>query len=144
MRTSVFMGLALAAVVGVAPRAQAAAYDFSAGSWIIPMDTCNQPSQSFNGTTFSGTNTASTIHGTPGNCPEGALPGRDGLLKAYGLVYRLLQHNVPVYYILDGTKNQIDSPDLTVTSTSGTPVSVVTHSGAIATYGNTTEFMNAT
>jgi hypothetical protein len=58
-------------------------------------------------------------------------------------VYRLLEHNVPVYYILDTTKSQIDSPDLTITSTTATPVSVVTHAGAVAGYGNTTEFMVA-
>jgi hypothetical protein len=127
-----------------APRARAAAYDFSAGSWIIPMDTCYQPSQSFNGTSFSGSNVASTIHGANGNCPDGVLPGRDGMLKAYGLIYRLLAHNVPVYYILDTTKNQIDSPDLTITSATGTPVVAVTHAGAVAGYGNTTEFMLAT
>ena len=140
MRRALFLAVA---VIIATPRAHAAAYDFSAGSWIIPMDTCNQPSQSFNGTSFSGTNVSSTIHGTPGNCPEGALPGRDGLLKAYGLVYRLLEHNVPVYYILDTTKNQIDSPDLTVTSTTATPVAAVTHAGAVGSFGNTTEFMNA-
>ena len=32
----------------------AAATDFSAGSWIIPMDTCGQVSQSFNGGSFDG------------------------------------------------------------------------------------------
>ncbi|MCU1280819.1 MAG: hypothetical protein JWM53_4365, partial [bacterium] len=63
---------------------------------------------------------------------------------AYGLVYRLLQNNVPVYYILDTTKTAIDSSDLTITSTTATPVSVVTHSGTLSTYGNTSEFMGST
>ena len=49
-------------------------------------------------------NEVSTIYGAPTSCPDGAIAGKDGVLKAYGLIYRLLQNNVPVYYILDTTK----------------------------------------
>ena len=148
MRRSVFVGIVVAGcVVAAGPRAHAAAYDFSAGSWIIPMDACYQPTQSFKGGTtvsFSGSAETSTIYGSASSCPDGALSGKDGVLKAYGFVYRLLQHNVPVYYILDTTKTAVDGVDLTVTSTTGTPVSQVIHSGSTSTYGNTTEFMKST
>jgi hypothetical protein len=137
---SIVVAVALAASV----RAEAAAYDFSAGSWIIPMDSCNQPSQPFNGSAFAGTNSASTVYGANSSCPEGVQTGRDGILKAYGLVYRLLQNNVPVYYILDTAKSAVDSADMTLTSTTGTPVALVTHSGPTAGYGGLTEFMDST
>jgi len=131
-------------LVGASSRAHAAAYDFSAGSWIIPMDACYQPSQSFNGTSFSGSNETSTIYGATSNCPDGSLAGKDGVLKAYGFIYRLLENNVPVYYILNTSKSAVDGVDLTITSTTGTPVSQVVHSGSTSTYGNTTEFMKST
>ena len=143
MRRSVFMGIVVGCALAAAPRAHAAAYDFSAGSWIIPMDACYQPSQSFNGTSFSGTNEASTIYGATTNCPDGQITGHDGVLKAYGFVYRLLQNNVPVYYILDTTKTAVDGVDLTVTSTTGRPVQLVTHSGTLSNYGSETQFMNS-
>ncbi|HXU71970.1 MAG TPA: hypothetical protein VN947_21705 [Polyangia bacterium] len=146
MRTSALLGIVAAgSLVAFAPRAHAAAYDFSAGSWIIPMDACNQPSRAFNGSSFNGSNETSTIYGSASSCPEGSITGKDGVLKAYGLIYRLLQNNVPVYYILDTTKSGVDQPDLTITSTTATPVSRVTHSGGTySTYGNTSEFMNST
>ncbi|MCU1283531.1 MAG: hypothetical protein JWM53_7077 [bacterium] len=144
MRRLVFMGIVLGCTLVAAQRAHAAAYDFSAGSWIIPMDSCYQPSQQFNGSSFAGTNAVSTVYGANTSCPDGVQAGRDGILKAYGLVYRLLQNNVPLYYILDTTKAGIDSPDMTITSSTATPVSLVTHSGALSTYGNTSEFMVST
>jgi len=144
MRTSAFIALAIGCGFVATPRAHAAAYDFSAGSWIIPMDACYQPSQSFNGTSFDGTNEPSTIYGATTNCPDGQITGRDGVLKAYGFVYRLLQHNVPVYYILNTSKTAVDAVDLTITSSTGTPVSQVIHSGSTSTYGNTQEFMKST
>ena len=149
MRRSGFVGIVVAGcmIAAAAPRAHAAAYDFSAGSWIIPMDACYQPTQSFKGgttVTFSGSPSTSTVYGSTGSCPDGALASKDGLLKAYGFIYRLLQNNVPVYYILDSTKTAVDGVDLTITSTTGTPVSQVIHSGSTSTYGNTQEFMKST
>lgn len=147
MRRSGLVGIVVAGcIVAAAPRAHAAAYDFSAGSWIIPMDACYQPTQSFKGgttVTFSGTSETSTVYGGASSCPDGALAGKDGVLKAYGFVYRLLQNNVPVYYILNTNKTSVDAVDLTITSTTATPVSQVIHSGSTSTYGNTQEFMKA-
>ncbi len=146
MRRSTFVGIVVAGCViaAAAPRARAAAYDFSAGSWIIPMDACYQPTQSFNGSSFAGSNQSSTIYGATTSCPDGSLAGKDGVLKAYGLIYRLLQNNVPVYYILNTNKTAVDGVDLTVSSTTGTPVTQVIHSGSTSTYGNTQEFMKST
>ncbi|MGZ3405411.1 MAG: hypothetical protein ACXVAN_03140, partial [Polyangia bacterium] len=144
MRRLAIVAIVVGSGLVAARPAHAAAYDFSAGSWIIPMDTCYQPSQTFNGTLFDGTNEASTVYGANTSCPDGAQTGRDGVLKAYGLIYRLLQNNVPVYYILDTTKTAIDAPDMTITSSTATPVSLVTHSGTLANYGNTSEFMVST
>jgi hypothetical protein len=144
MRRLAFIGIVVGCTLAAAPRAHAAAYDFSAGSWIIPMDACYQPTQSFNGSSFDGSNETSTVYGATTNCPDGQTSGHDGVLKAYGLIYRLLQNNVPVYYILNTTKTAVDGVDLTVTSTTGTPVSLVTHSGSVGTFGNTTEFMGST
>ncbi|HWE26661.1 MAG TPA: hypothetical protein VHB97_01610 [Polyangia bacterium] len=144
MRRLVVVGVVVACSIVAAPRARAAAYDFSAGSWIIPMDSCYQPSQPYNGTSYSGVNAASTVYGANSACPDGVQAGRDGILKAYGLVYRLLQANVPVYYILDTTKAAVDAPDLTIASTTATPVALVTHAGTLSSYGNTSEFMVST
>jgi hypothetical protein len=145
MRRSVIVGIVVAGcVLAAAPCAHAAAYDFSAGSWIIPMDACYQPSRSFNGSSFAGSNEASTVYGAASSCPDGALTGRDGVLKAYGFIYRLLQNNVPVYSFHDSTKTAVDGVDLTITSGTGTPVSQVVHSGSTSTYGSTVEFMKPT
>jgi hypothetical protein len=105
----------------VSGAAWAAPTDFSAGSWIIPMDACFQTSQAFNGSgSFSGTNQSSTWYAS---CPDiSTNNGRDGITKAYGLVYRLIQNNIPVYYILNPTKTSVDDTDLTITNNSGTPV----------------------
>jgi len=76
MRRSVIVGIVVAGcVLAAAPCAHAAAYDFSAGSWIIPMDACYQPSRSFNGSSFAASNEASTVYGAASSCPDGALIG---------------------------------------------------------------------
>ena len=118
MRRLVFMGI-VSAVGLVAPqRAHAAAYDFSAGSWIIPMDVCYQPSQSFNGSSFSGTGVRPRRSTAQHAAPTASGTGQDGMFKAYGLVYRLLQNNVPVYYILEHDQDRAST-----TSTSTSPAS---------------------
>ncbi|MFL5272988.1 MAG: hypothetical protein ACJ79E_13085, partial [Anaeromyxobacteraceae bacterium] len=74
-----------------------AARSFGAGSLVIPMDNCYQrrdasaPAQSV-GCTGSGN-------------------ADDGVLRAYGLVYFLLKHGVPVYWAVDGA-----TPKLTATA----------------------------
>lgn len=127
MRRLACIGFVVGSVIAAAPRAQAAPYDFSAGSWIIPMDSCYQPSQPFNASSFKGTTDASTVYGSHGSCPDtSGATAKDGILKAYGLVYRLLQNGVPVYYILDTNKTKVDDPDLTLTGAN--VVKVINHS----------------
>ena len=138
MRSAAFLGIVVGSVLAAAPRAQAAPYDFSAGSWIIPMDSCYQPSQPFNASSFKGTTDASTVYGSHSSCPDtSSTTAKDGILKAYGLVYRLLQNGVPVYYILDTNKTTVDDVDLTLTGANA--VSLVNHST-----GATTHFMTKT
>ena len=98
---------------------------------------CYQPSQSFNGTSFDGTNEAVDDLRRHDQLPRRRPTGRDGVLKGYGFVYRLLQNNVPVYYILNTTKTAVDA------STSPSPARPARrsrwsiHSGSTSTYGNT-------
>src|SRR2546423_1364352 len=120
----------------VSGTAFAAATDFSAGSWIIPMDTCGQVSQSFDGGSFAGSNEASTVYSS---CPDKTTAtGHDGILKAYGMIYRLIQKGVPIYYVLNPNKTSVDDVDFTITNNAGTPVSKLSH-----TTWTTSEFMNA-
>ncbi|HEY7957908.1 MAG TPA: hypothetical protein VII38_21545 [Polyangia bacterium] len=135
--------------------ARAVPVDFSAGSLIIPMDACYQPSAPLNcsqtttciaynwrgrctqyqtSNLCSPTTRVSSTYYTSG-CPEPMTltPAYDGILKAYGLVYRLLQKGIPVYYVVqtDPTlKSAIDATDLTVKTNSTTlsPVALLNHS----------------
>jgi hypothetical protein len=142
LRLGIFIGCAT-----LTSMASAAPTDFSAGSWIIPMDVCYQPSEPFcpggspstcGSTAFSTTALSSTVYGS--SCPDkSSTVAKDGVLKAYGLVYDLLAAGVPVYYILNTSKTAIDDTDLTITSSSGTPVALLNHSTLAQT-----EFMNAT
>lgn len=108
--------------------AEAASYSFSAQSLIIPMDICSQPS--------------SGSGGTPARnyCPEAVGTADDGMIKAYGLVYRLVQNGINVYYVVNSTKASIDAVDLTITAPSGTPVALYDRSVA---GGGAKEFMKA-
>jgi hypothetical protein len=120
------MRYAVLVSIFVCGAAWAAPTDFSAGSWIIPMDACYQTSQGFNGSgSFSGTNQTSTFYAS---CPDiSTNTGHDGIIKAYGLVYRLIQNNIPVYYILNPSKTSVDGTDLTITNNSGNPVDRLSH-----------------
>ncbi|MFN7130918.1 MAG: MopE-related protein, partial [Myxococcales bacterium] len=77
---------------------------FSKKSIIIPMDACYQG----DGTT------------TPVACPGSADNGR--LLYGYGLVYRLLQEGVTVYWVIAPNKTSLTDVDLTVQFNAGAPV----------------------
>ena len=115
-------------VAGAPGRAAAAPVDFPAGSWVIPMDTCYQPSSPIkcngpaansscavypevgNGfyapyTTAADGRILSNFYAN-GTCPEPLTqtPARDGITKAYGLVYRLLQRGVPVSVLFNGVR----------------------------------------
>jgi hypothetical protein len=123
-------------LIAIAAPAWGAATNFSAGSWIIPMDVCYQNSQTFDGSNWSGVDPTSTVYAS---CPDVSTNSNhhDGILKAYGFVYRLLQHGVPVYYVLSPTKTSLDGTDFSITNNSNTPVARLRHSNF-----TTTEFMS--
>jgi hypothetical protein len=76
---------------------------FGKGSIIIPMDACWQPGYD--------------ILSAPAHCTANARGrGDDAPLKAYGLVYFLLQHQVTVYMAIDPLKAAIDDVDLKLVS----------------------------
>src|SRR6185369_7260221 len=70
-----------------------AARSFGAGSLVIPMDNCYQRRD------------ASTPAQTVG-CTAAA-SADDGVLRAYGLVYFLLKHGVPVYWAGGGATRKL-------------------------------------
>jgi hypothetical protein len=142
--------LVLGASLSVASAARASfPRSFSAGSLIIPMDLCYQPTSGSGGWSLTGQScgrrgcsggTWTLPGGLPSTyCPDPVATPGNGVLRAYGLVYTLLQNKVPVYYVVDGTKTVVSSPDLTITSASQTPVSRVNNST-----GATSEFMKST
>ena len=70
---------------------------FSAGSIVIPMDRCHQP--------IAGSGIFSPP--TVGNafCADSPGAADDGMFEAYGLVYRLMQNDIPVYWTVNPTKD---------------------------------------
>src|SRR5581483_7283180 len=74
---------------------------FPAGSLIIPMDQCNQPSSA----------KAYNPSFDTKNCVTTPTTADDGLFKAYGLIYRLLQQGIPVSIAIDTSKTAIDASD---------------------------------
>ncbi|HTP51464.1 MAG TPA: MopE-related protein [Anaeromyxobacteraceae bacterium] len=73
------------------------ARSFAAGSLVIPMDDCYQ--RRTPGTAWK-----------PAQTTDCNVSTDDGIFRAYGLVYFLLKHNVPVYWAIDGA-----TPKATVT-----------------------------
>src|SRR6185369_15138599 len=91
----VLVALALCAVLGVfsASGVNAANKSFASGTLIIPMDTDTAPGHaSYN--------------------------QNNGMWKAYGLVYRLLQNNIPVEWAITTTKISTNDIDFTASSVS--------------------------
>ncbi len=91
---------------GLCPCAGNGSTTFGAGTVIIPMDACWQPGYD--------------ITSAPAHCTDNARGrGDDAALKAYGLVYFLLQHQVTVYMAIDPLKAAIDDVDLKLVSHDG-------------------------
>ncbi len=89
---------------GVCPCATGPTSTFGVGSIIIPEDVCWQRGQD--------------ITSTPSYCTSNAkTTSDDAPLKAYGLVFFLIRHNVTVYVAIDPNKATIDAVDMTLTST---------------------------
>ncbi len=95
----------VSATGGVCPCTMGALSNFGVGTIIIPMDVCWQRGKD--------------VTSTPSYCATGATGGSnaktvgdDSPLKAYGLVFFLIRHQVSVYVIIDPNKTSIDAPDL--------------------------------
>jgi len=80
---------------------------FGAGTIIIPMDVCWQR--------------GADVTATPSYCsPRNVkVRGDDSPLKAYGLVFFLLRHQVTVYMAISPSKTSLDAVDMALTSFSG-------------------------
>ena len=79
---------------------------FSAGSLIIPMDECYQTDK---------------LALQQSYCVAPNATGDDGVLKAYGLVYFLIEHGVAVYWVIEPGKVAVTDVDLTLVG-AGEPV----------------------
>ena len=66
---------------------------------LIPMDRCHQ--QIANG----GANAPTTSANAPSWCADNPGTSTNAMNRAYGLVYRLMQNNIPVYWIVNPTKS---------------------------------------
>ncbi len=136
--------------------ADAAVRQFSAQSLIIPMDMCYQPSSADTGweqyildQNYWDSDTPPVQPPPyPTYCNLSSAPSTpdDGVLKAYGLVYRLLQNGIKVYVILDQTKATIDAPDMTITTNAvgQSPVSLFDRTASGATGGVKSFYPKAT
>src|SRR5258706_7384760 len=88
---------------GLCPCASGGATLFDVGTIIIPMDACYQRGKD--------------ITTLPSYCNANAKQvGDDSPLKAYGLAFFLLRHQVTVYMAIDPNKSSIDAVDLSLGS----------------------------
>jgi hypothetical protein len=136
--------IALGASLFGARPAQAGTKSFSAGSLIIPMDLCYQPTLGTGG--WSGSSSPYSLpSGFASNyCPDPVPTPNDSVLKAYGLIYTLLQNSINVHYIIDPNKASLSAIDLTITNAGGPPVYRVRNSHATSTDGTQyTNFMTS-
>ncbi len=101
---------------------------FAKGSLVIPMDDCYQ--RRTPGTAWK-----------PAQADTSAcnVATDDGIFRAYGLIYFLLKHNVPVYWAIDGAtpKATVTGIDVLVSPSTSTDVVVKRYdwtSGTVVTY----------
>src|SRR5687767_4317974 len=79
---------------------------FEAGSLIIPMDECHQ---------YAGqTDLAASRLAPRCYCPSAS--SDDGVIKAYGLMYRLLENGITVSVALSDSKTEINGVDFSITA----------------------------
>ena len=133
-------------MVAAAPRARTPPpYDFSAGSWIIPMDACYQPSQLVQRLVASRapTRRRRSTAGT-GSCPDGSLTGQGR--RAQGLRPRLsppAEQRARLLHPRHQQERRRRTSISRVTQHDRHAVSLVMHSGSTSNYGNTSEFMKS-
>lgn len=79
---------------------------FEAGSLIIPMDECHQ---------YAGATDVSTSRTAP-RCYCPSATADDGVIKAYGLIYRLLENGITVSISISDAKTEIAGTDFSITA----------------------------
>src|SRR5689334_8515773 len=89
---------------------------FDAGSLIIPMDECHQ---------YAGATDVAASRAAP-NCYCPSSTADDGVIKAYGLMYRLLENGITVSVAISDTKTAVNGVDFSVTGAE--PVKLYTRS----------------
>jgi hypothetical protein len=80
---------------------------FNPGTIVIPLDRCHQANA--NGSALS-----PPTSGSPRWCRDPSPGSDDGIFQAYGLVYRLMQRGIRVYWVINPTKT---APRLTYAET---------------------------
>jgi MYXO-CTERM domain-containing protein len=118
-RRALFVLVRVAFVTGLVPllmaptcgNLQPGSKAFSRGSLVIPMDVCYQA-------------TDDDLHANsngyqPVSCNQDKAPG--DVIRAYGLVYELIRHDVAVYWIINNTKTATTDVDLTIQYNGGPP-----------------------
>ncbi|GEJ57874.1 putative metal-binding motif-containing protein [Anaeromyxobacter diazotrophicus] len=121
-------GIALTGASTCGPQGPGAR-DFAAGSLVIPMDNCYQHRDT-----------------SASNQTVGCTTTRDdGVFRAYGLVYFLLKHNVPVYWAIDNGKTSVTAADVTATASSGVVAQKMSWAGGtfadVAGLGSTVNYI---
>src|SRR5579863_4274445 len=133
-RPSAFPGLLLAIAVlclpGLAVAQSGTSRTFDKGSLIIPVDNCYQgdvaqptPPKELDGNGTASSFAASACAGSPNSNSVMA----NGARRTYGLIWLLLKAGVPIYWIIDSAKQNVDDPDLTLNTcgSGGEPVTLV-------------------
>lgn len=95
---------------------------FPAGSYIIPVEPCWQP------------NNDTQVAPLPAGCD--ADKNDQGIFHAYGMVYDLLSHGVPVYWIINPDKAGKDGVDFSITKGGAAAAVQIIHSKALSSSGN--------
>ncbi len=101
---AVTLGLLVTSVSTASAQGQYPIEDYGKGSLIVPMDVCHQ---------YARNNSKPQYRKSPiCYCPTGPKWGDDGIIKAYGLIYRLLENGVIVAFVIDDQKTRIDQNDM--------------------------------
>jgi hypothetical protein len=131
------VGLALALP---ATPARALTYEtIEAGSWIIPVDGCYARPSFMSDTNIKNVFGWTNAQFNARKCNPSSEKD-DGLLAAYGMVFRLVRHGVPVKWNIGNPKSSVNSIDFTVSKVGGGAVRKAYFVNGNVTYEATNRF----